>query len=184
MKLQPISVVFTAPEENVGQINNALAAGTVPVIALSSDSTKTLGQGHLALVDNKVDQASGTIQMKATFENKDNALVPGLSVATRLLVDTQKNVLVIANDAIQHGPNGLYAFVVGKDNKIEKRDIEVGDEGASQSIVRKGLASGDRVVTTGQYRLTEGALVIPRNANLSPSSSPDKEAANNTQKEP
>jgi membrane fusion protein, multidrug efflux system len=183
VKLQPISVVFTAPEENVGQINNALAAGTVPVIALSSDSTKTLGQGHLALVDNKVDQASGTIQMKATFENKDNALWPGLSVATRLLVDTQKNVLVIANDAIQHGPNGLYAFVVGKDNKVEKRDIEVGDEGASQSIVRKGLASGDRVVTTGQYRLTEGALVTPRNENPSPSPSPDKEAANKTQKE-
>jgi multidrug efflux system membrane fusion protein len=174
--------VFTAPEENVGQINKALAAGTVPVIALSSDSTKTLAQGRLALVDNKVDQASGTIQMKATFENKDNALWPGLSVATRLLIDTQRNVLVISNDAIQHGPNGLYSFVVGKDNKVEKSDIEVGDEGTSQSVVRKGLASGDRVVTTGQYRLTEGALVTPRNAN--PSSSPDKEAANTAQKEP
>ena len=182
VKLQPISVVFTAPEENVGQINKALAAGTVPVIALSSDSTKTLAQGRLALVDNKVDQASGTIQMKATFENKDNALWPGLSVATRLLIDTQRNVLVISNDALQHGPNGLYSFVVGKDNKVEKRDIEVGDEGTSQSVVRKGLASGDRVVTTGQYRLTEGALVTPRNAN--PSSSPDKEAANTAQKEP
>jgi len=182
VKLQPISVVFTAPEESVGQINKALAAGTVPAIALSSDSTKTLAQGHLALVDNKVDQASGTIQMKATFENKDNALWPGLSVATRLLIDTQRNVLVISNDAIQHGPNGLYSFVVGKDNKVEKRDIEVGDEGTSQSVVRKGLASGDRVVTTGQYRLTEGALVTPRNANPSPS--PDKEAANNAQKEP
>src|SRR6516165_31530 len=182
VKLQPISVVFTAPEENIGQINRALAAGNVPVVALSSDSTKTLAQGRLALVDNKVDQASGTIQKKATFENKDNALWPGLSVATRLLIDTQRNVLVISNDAIQHGPNGLYSFVVGKDNKVEKRDIEVGDEGTSQSVVRKGLASGDRVVTTGQYRLTEGALVTPRNAN--PSSSPDKEAANTAQKEP
>ena len=133
VKLQPISVVFTAPEENVGQINRALAAGTVPVIALSSDSTKTLGQGHLALVDNSVDQASGTIHMKATFQNKDDALWPGLSVATRLLVDTRKNVLVAPNDAIQHGPNGLFTFVVGKDNKVEKRDIEVGEEGVSQT---------------------------------------------------
>ena len=180
VKLQPISVVFTAPEENVGQINKALAAGTVPVIALSSDSTKTLGQGHLALVDNQVDQASGTIHMKATFQNKDDALWPGLSVATRLLVDTRKNVLVAPNDAIQRGPNGLYAFVVDKDNKVEKHDIEVGEEGASQTVVRKGLASGDRVVTSGQYRLTEGVLVKPRNANPSPS--PDKEAANNPQK--
>jgi multidrug efflux system membrane fusion protein len=180
VKLQPISVVFTAPEENVGQINKALAAGTVPVIALSSDSTKTLGQGHLALVDNQVDQASGTIHMKATFQNQDDALWPGLSVATRLLVDTRKNILVAPNDAIQHGPNGLYAFVVNKDNKVEKHDIEVGEEGASQTVVRKGLASGDRVVTSGQYRLTEGALVNPRNA--TPSPSPDKEAAN-TQKD-
>jgi len=182
VKLQPISVVFTAPEENVGQINKALAAGTVPVIALSSDSTKTLGEGHLALVDNQVDQTSGTIHMKATFQNKDDALWPGLSVATRLLVDTRKNLPVIANDAIQHGPNGLYTFVVGADNKVEKRDIEVGDEGTTQSVVRKGLASGDRVVTSGQYRLTEGALVTPRTANALPP--PDKEAANNSQKEP
>ena len=182
VKLQPISVVFTAPEENVGQINKALAAGTVPVIALSSDSTKTLGEGHLALVDNQVDQTSGTIHMKATFQNKDDALWPGLSVATRLLVDTRKNVPVIANDGIQHGPNGLYAFVVGADNKVEKRDIEVGDEGTTQSVVRKGLASGDRVVTSGQYRLTEGALVTPRTANALPP--PDKEAANSSQKEP
>ena len=181
VKLQPISVVFTAPEENIGQINRALAAGNVPVIALSSDGTKTLGQGHLALVDNQVDQASGTIRMKATFKNEDNALWPGLSVATRLLVDTRKNVLVIPNDAIQHGPNGLYAFVVGKDNKVDKHDIKVGDEGATESVVLEGLASGARVVTSGQYRLTEGAVVNPHKANTPPS--PDKEAANNPQKD-
>ena len=179
VKLQPISVVFTAPEENIGQINRALAAGNVPVIALSSDGTKTLGQGHLALVDNQVDQASGTIRMKATFKNEDNALWPGLSVATRLLVDTRKNVLVVPNDAIQHGPNGLYAFVVGKDNKVDKHDIKVGDEGATETV--EGLASGARVVTSGQYRLTEGAVVNPHKANTPPS--PDKEAANNPQKD-
>ena len=181
VKLQPISVVFTAPEENIGQINRALAAGNVPVIALSSDGTKILGQGHLALVDNQVDQASGTIRMKATFKNEDNALWPGLSVATRLLVDTRKNVLVVPNDAIQHGQNGLYAFVVGKDNKVDKHDIKVGDEGATQSVVLEGLASGARVVTSGQYRLTEGAVVHPHKANTPPS--PDKEAANNPQKD-
>ena len=181
VKLQPISVVFTAPEETIPEINRALAAGNVPVIALSSDGTKILGQGHLALVDNQVDQASGTIRMKATFKNEDNALWPGLSVATRLLVDTRKNVLVMPNDAIQHGPNGLYAFVVGKDNKVEKRDIKVGDEGAAQTVVLEGLAGGDRVVTSGQYRLTEGAVVNPHSATTSPPL--DKEAANNSQKD-
>jgi len=92
VKLQPISVVFTASEEEVPDINKALAAGTVPVNALSTDGTKTLSEGHLALVNNAVDQASGTIRMKATFENKDNVLWPGLSVSTRLLLDTLKQV--------------------------------------------------------------------------------------------
>jgi membrane fusion protein, multidrug efflux system len=180
VKLQPISVVFTTPEENIGQINSALAAGTVPVLALSSDGTKVLAKGHLALVDNQVDQASGTIRMKATFQNTDNALWPGLSVATRLLVDTKKSVLVAPNDAIQRGPNGLFAFVVGKDNKVATHDIKVGDEGAAQTVVLEGLANGDRVVTAGQYRLTEGAVVDPHTANTPPSV--DKQAANTPRK--
>jgi multidrug efflux system membrane fusion protein len=180
VKLQPISVVFTAPEENIGQINRALAAGSVPVIATSSDGTKVIAKGHLALVDNQVDQASGTIHMKATFQNADNALWPGLSVATRLLVDTRKNALVAPTDAIQHGPNGLYAFVVGKDNKVAAHDVKVGDEGAAQTVVLEGLANGDRVVTAGQYRLTEGAVVDPHNAGTPASA--DKQAANTPQK--
>jgi len=116
----------------------------------------------LALVNNQIDQASGTIQMKATFTNENNALWPGLSVATRLLINTRKNVVVTPNDAIQHGPNGLYAFVVGADNKVSVRNITVGDEGATQSVVTKGLAAGDRVVVAGQYRLTPGTLVDAR----------------------
>ena len=180
VKLQPISVVFTAPEENIGQINKALAAGTVPIIATSSDGTKVIAQGHLALVDNQVDQASGTIHMKATFQNADNALWPGLSVATRLLVDTRKNVLVAPTDAIQHGPNGLYVFVVGKDNKVAAHDVKVGDESAAQTVVLEGLANGDRVITAGQYRLTEGAIVDPHNAGTPASA--DKQAANTSQK--
>jgi multidrug efflux system membrane fusion protein len=183
VKLQPISVVFTAPEEEIGKINDALAAGTVPVMALSSDGTKVLAQGHLALVDNQVDQASGTIRMKATFQNTDNALWPGLSVATRLLVNTRKNVVVVPNDAIQHGPNGLYVFVVGNANKAEMRNIKVGNEGAAQTIVVEGLAAGERVVVAGQYRLTQGAAVDPHELKAPPSSA-DKEAQNSSLKVP
>jgi multidrug efflux system membrane fusion protein len=161
VKLQPISVVFTAPEENVPQINAALAAGAVPVTALSSDGLKTLSQGHLALVNNAVDQASGDIRMKATFQNDDNALWPGLSVATRLLVDTLKQVVVVPSDAVERGPNGLYAFVVGEDNKVDVRDIKVGQEGNGQSVVLEGLSAGQKVVTAGQYRVTPGAVVQP-----------------------
>ena len=180
VKLQPISVVFTAPEENVGRINAALAAGRVPVTALSSDGRRTLAQGHLALVNNTVDQASGTIKMKATFENKDNALWPGLSVMTQLLIDTQKNVVAVSNDAIQHGPNGLYVFVVGPGNKVEMRNVQVGNEGSSDTVVENGVTAGERVVVAGQYRLVPGALVAP-NAGKAPAKSP-REAANTRQR--
>jgi multidrug efflux system membrane fusion protein len=176
-------VVFTAPEEDVGAINNALAAGKVPVTALSSDGTKTLANGDLALVDNQVDQASGTIRMKATFQNKDNALWPGLSVATRLLVETKKNAVVVPNDAIQHGPNGLYAYVVGGDNKAELRDIKVGDEGATQTVALQGLNAGERVVVAGQYRLTKGAVVDPHETKA-PAAAAYHQAENTPQKAP
>jgi multidrug efflux system membrane fusion protein len=160
--------VFTAPEEQLQQINKALATGDVPVVALSSDGLRTLAQGHLALVNNQIDQASGTIQMKATFENSDNALWPGLSVATRLLVNTLKKVVVVPNDAIQHGPNGLYAFVVGDGNKVAVHNIKTGDEGDTATVVTQGVDAGDRVVVAGQYRLTPNAVVDPREAKTVP----------------
>jgi multidrug efflux system membrane fusion protein len=165
VKLQPISVVFTAPEEDVPEINKALAAGTVPMTALSSDGLKTLSQGHLALVNNAVDQASGTISMKATFANTDNVLWPGLSVSTRLLVETLKQVIVVPENAVQRGPNGLYAFVVGNDNKVALRDIKIGQEGNGLSVIAQGLSPGEKVVTAGQYRLQKGVLVDPTEAN-------------------
>jgi multidrug efflux system membrane fusion protein len=164
VQLQPISVVFTAPEEDVPQINKALAAGVTPVTALSSDGLKTLSQGHLSVVNAAIDPASGSIGMKATFENADGALWPGLSVSTRLLVDTLKQVTVIPDGAVQRGPNGLYAFVVGGDNKVETRPITVGQEGDGQSVVLTGLTAGETVVTAGQYRLVQGSLVQPNAA--------------------
>jgi membrane fusion protein, multidrug efflux system len=159
VQLQPISVVFTAPEEDVPEINVALAAGAVPVTALSSDGQKTIAQGHLAVVNDAIDQASGAIQMKATFKNTDNALWPGLSVTTRLLVDTLKQVIVVPDGAVERGPNGLYAYVVGSDNKVQARDITVSHEGDGQSVVAKGLSPGENLVTAGQYRLQQGSLV-------------------------
>ena len=177
VQLQPIAVVFTAPEENVPQINKALEEGTVvPVEALSSDGLRTLAEGELARVNNEVDQASGTIRMKATFQNKDNVLWPGLSVSTRLLVDTLKDVIVIPDNAVQRGPNGLYAFVVGDDNKVAGQAIKVSQSGDGESVVEQGLTPGQRVVVAGQYRLQTGSVVQPTEA--PPSSAPGKEAEN------
>ena len=106
VQLQPISVVLTAPEEQVVAINKALAGGDVQVIAQTSDGTKTLSTGKLALVNNEVDQAAGTIRMKARFENKDYALWPGLSVSTMLLVETLKGVTVVPRMPSSMGRTG------------------------------------------------------------------------------
>jgi multidrug efflux system membrane fusion protein len=183
VQLQPISVVFTAPEEDVPRINKALAAGPVPVTALSSDGSRTLSHGKLALIDNTVDQASGTIRMKATFENKDNVLWPGLSVSTRLLVETLKQVVVVPNDAVERGPNGLYAFVIDDANKVQMHDIKVSEAGTDQSVVTLGLSAGQKVVVAGQYRLQEGSTVAPNEATTSAPAS-TKEAQNAPAKAP
>lgn len=159
VKLQPISVVFTAPEEQVQRINDALAAREVPVVALSSDGRRELGRGHLALVNNEVDQAAGTIRMKATFANQDNKLWPGLSVKTRLLVETRKDVAVVPSAAVQRGPKGLYVFLVGVDRKVSAQPVAVDHESDGRSLVTEGLRAGQVVVVAGQYRLQPGSLV-------------------------
>jgi multidrug efflux system membrane fusion protein len=149
------------------------------VEALSSDGLRTLAQGQLARVNNEVDRASGTIRMKAIFENKDNVLWPGLSVATRLLVNTLKDATVIPDNAVQRGPNGLYAFVVGDDNKVAVQAIKVSQSGDGESVIDQGLTPGQRVVVAGQYRLEIGSLVQPAET---PSSAPGKETENSSPK--
>ena len=162
VQLQPISVVFTAPEEEIPRINKALAEGDVPVKALSSDGLRTLAEGRLALVNNEVDQGTGTISMKATFANDDNVLWPGLSVATRVLVNTLKQVVVVPDDAVQRGPNGLYVFVVGDDNKVSLQPVSVSHSDGGQSVVEHSLTPGQRIVVAGQYRLQAGSVVLAR----------------------
>jgi multidrug efflux system membrane fusion protein len=178
VRLQPISVVFTAPQEAVPDITGALAADTVSVEALSSDGAKTLAKGHLALLNNEVDQANGMIRMKARYDNTDNALWPGLSVLTRLLVRTTKDATIVPQDAIQHGPDGLFAYVVGQDNKVHVQKIKVADQSKSAAVVTEGLSGGEEVVTAGQYRLQDGVLVQAKDAESTPprSQSPASQA--------
>ncbi len=171
-KLQPISVVFTAPEQSIPAINKAFAAGNVPVTALTSDGLAILGQGRLAVVNNEVAGISGTISMKASFANTDNALWPGLAVSTRLLVDTLKQAVVMPDGAIQHGPDGLYAYVVGAGNKVAMKPITVGPEGGGNAVVLSGLSPGETVVTAGQYRLVAGSVVQPGAASAPPAKAP------------
>src|SRR5262245_32716199 len=124
-QLEPISVVFTAPEQQLPAISEALKSGALPVSAYTSDGRKKLGDGTLKLLDNQVDVASGTIRLKASFDNKDGALWPGLSVTTRLLVKTVMDSVVVSDEAVQRGPNGLYVYVVTPNLKAEMRKVQV-----------------------------------------------------------
>lgn len=159
VQLQPISVVLTAPEEKIPEINAALTAGVVPVDAFSSDGLKTLAHGHLALIDNLVSAATGTIGMKATFQNDDQALYPGLSVSARTLIETLKQVVVVPAGVVQHGPDGLFAFVVGGDDTVSVRPIKVSYTGVGEAVVSDGLSEGQKVVVDGQYRLVAGSKI-------------------------
>jgi multidrug efflux system membrane fusion protein len=158
-QLQPIAVQFTEPEEQLQSIAKAYEAGEVPVEALTSDGTKTLSQGRLAIMDNSVSQATGTISLKARFDNKDNALWPGLSVTTRMLIDTVKQVIVVPQDGVQHGPSGLFAYVIGSNGKVGVRPIKVSQSGDAKAVVSDGLNVGDKIVVAGQSRLFDGAMV-------------------------
>ncbi|MDI3564045.1 efflux RND transporter periplasmic adaptor subunit [Bradyrhizobium sp. Arg816] len=158
-QLQPIAVQFTEPEEQLQAIAKAYEAGEVPADALTSDGTRTLSQGRLVVMDNSVNQATGTISLKARFDNKDNALWPGLSVTTRMLIGTLKQVIVVPQDGVQHGPSGLFAYVIGDNGKVSARPIKVSQSGDANAVVSEGLNVGDRIVVAGQSRLFDGALV-------------------------
>lgn len=157
-QIEPMSVVFTAPEEKVGDIRQALAAGRVPVAAYATDGRRKISEGFLELINNQVDAASGTIRLKATFDNKDHALWPGLSVSTRMRVSTIADALTVPDDAVQHGPNGLFAYVVDEGGKAQMQAVTVVGSAEGRSAI-EGLKPGQKVITAGQYRVQPGGAV-------------------------
>jgi membrane fusion protein, multidrug efflux system len=158
-QVQPISVVFTLPEEDLGTVGGALALGPVQVTTLSRDGDAMLDQGTLALIDNQIDQTTGTARLKATFPNTRNTLWPGQFVNARVLVRTERNVLTLPSSAVQLGPNGPFTYVVKGDSTVEVRPLELGPESGGLTVIRKGIALNERVVTSNQYRLQAGVHV-------------------------
>src|ERR1700756_1393976 len=158
-QIEPITVIFTAPEEQLPYISEGQKAGALKVIAITTDGKKPLADGKLDVINNQVDTTSGTIRLKAVFDNKDHALRPGESVSTRLLVRTLKDATVVPDDAVQHGTNGLYAYAVGADNKAELRKVKVSQSIDGRTVVDEGLKPGERVITGGQFKVQPGSLV-------------------------
>jgi multidrug efflux system membrane fusion protein len=162
-QLQPISVIFTLPESDLASVQSALTSGPVRIFAMDRDSDRQLAEGTLAVLDNQINQTTGTIRIKGTFPNKDGALWPGEFLNIRLLARTAPNVVTVPSSALQRGPNGYYAYVVKPDSTVETRPLKMGQISDGVAIVDDGTAAGEQVVTAGQYRLQPGARVAANN---------------------
>src|SRR3984885_9264905 len=144
-QLQPISVLFTLPEDDFGVVNREMAAGSLRVAASSRADNKVLAQGTVLLINNQIDQTTGTIQLKATFPNTDHALWPGQFIDAALLVETRHNAITVPSAAVQLGPQGVYAYVVQAGNKIQMVPIKVSpaNGGGPVAVIESGLSAGD-----------------------------------------
>ena len=157
-QLQPIAVIFAEPQEYVSRINEELASGQ-PQVTVSDADGRKLATGRLAISDNQVDLPTGTIRLKAEFDNKDNALWPGLAVTTGLQLGIDKGVLIVPEEVVQHGEKGLYVFVVDDQNRAQVRQVKVAHQNTTSAVISDGLKEGDRVVTSGQFLLQPGSIV-------------------------
>jgi multidrug efflux system membrane fusion protein len=158
-QIQPIAVMFTLPEDQVPQMTEALDHGQVSVVALARDDGAVLDSGTVALLDNQIDQTTGTIRVKATFPNAHQRLWPGEFVTARVLVNVHKQALTIPAAALQRGPDGMFAYVVQPDSTVAVRALKVTLLDENTVIIDSGLAAGERVVTSNLYRLQPGTSV-------------------------
>lgn len=162
--LRPINVQFTLPQQSLRAVTEAMAAGTVEVVALPQANTptaerETLDRGQLTVLDNQVDPATGTIRMKATFANERLQLWPGAFVTVRLRARVWKDATTVPPVAVQRGPRGAFVFVVGDDLKASRRPVTVGHEDLTVAVIADGIQPGERVVIDGASRLSDGTKV-------------------------
>ncbi|HYL71669.1 MAG TPA: efflux RND transporter periplasmic adaptor subunit [Candidatus Dormibacteraeota bacterium] len=158
-QLEPISIIFTLPEEAVGQLSAALHRGAVTATALSRDDKEELDQGTVELIDNQIDQTTGTIRVKAILPNRQRRLWPGQFVNVRVMTEVQRQVLTMPASALQRGPEGTFTYVVQPDSTIRVALISTGGQSGDMVVVEKGLEAGARVVASNQYRLQPGSLI-------------------------
>ena len=166
-QIQPISVFFNVPQQELPRINKASLLGQLDVQATDSNGKDTVDRGALAAVNNTIDASTGTVKLRANFPNKQLQLWPGIFVNVRLRVETLKNAIVIPVAALQRGPKGAFVFTVAGDT-AKMTDVAAGQQDDTQAVIETGLKAGDQVITSGFQKLTDGAKI---------SASPDKSAA-------
>jgi multidrug efflux system membrane fusion protein len=158
-QIRPISVFFSLPQQEVAALNRGMAEGALPVQAMASDGKTPVDSGRVQVIDNQVDQTTGTVRIKAEFPNSDYQLWPGQFVNVRLLIDTRRQVVVVPTAAVQRGPTGTFAFVIQEDSTVKVRPITVAQQDDVRAVIGRGLEAGERVVTTGFARLADGTPV-------------------------
>jgi multidrug efflux system membrane fusion protein len=158
-QISPVFVTFGVPERYLGRISGQNAQHKLVVEASVGKDFKDAVRGTLTVIDNTVDPVTGTIRLKAVFDNKDGRLWPGQFVNYSLTLQTEK-AIVIPSEAIQVGQNGSFVYVVKADQSVEPRPVVVGQIAGGNVIVEKGLAIGESVVTDGQSRLFPGAKIV------------------------
>ncbi|MGG8022645.1 MdtA/MuxA family multidrug efflux RND transporter periplasmic adaptor subunit [Klebsiella aerogenes] len=156
----PIDLVFTLPESDIATVVQAQKAGkTLAVEAWDRTNKQKISTGSLLSLDNQIDATTGTIKLKARFNNLDDALFPNQFVNARMLVDTEQDAVVIPTAALQMGNEGHFVWVLNSENKVSKHTVTPGIQDSQKVVINAGLSAGDRVVTDGIDRLTEGAKV-------------------------
>jgi multidrug efflux system membrane fusion protein len=158
-QLKPIFVTFTVPQDALDQIRENQAKAPLNVVAYASDNKTILATGKLTLINNQVDTTTGTVQLKATFENTDERLWPGEFINTRLIVTVKKDAVTVPSQAIMQGPAGAYAYILKSDDTVDRQDVQIGLTQDGIATIDKGLSAGQTVVVEGQYRLTNGSKV-------------------------
>ena len=158
-QMAPIYVTFSVPEQVLPRVKEYMAKEPLAAEAIPNDNGHAPASGVLTFVDNAIDQTTGTIALKATFDNRDSALWPGQFLNVRLTLTTEKGAVVAPSAAVQTGQSGQYVFVVRDDMTAEMRAVEVRRTRGEESVIGSGLKPGERVVTDGQLRLAPGARV-------------------------
>jgi multidrug efflux system membrane fusion protein len=164
-QLEPITVLFTLPEDNLPSVVQHMRNGSLQVEAYSRDDQSKLATGTLLTIDNEIDQTTGTARLKAVFDNKNAALWPNQFVNVHLLLEVRKNSTVVPSAAIQRGPQGSYVFVVKPDQTVEVRQVAVAITQDNLAAIASGLSPNEVVVTDGQDKLQAGTKVETRTGN-------------------
>lgn len=159
-QMQPISVIFTLPQDHLPEVSDQLRAGNpLQVEAWNSSNTQKIATGSVSSLDSQIDTATGTVRLRAIFPNEDEHLFPNQFVNARLLVTTLHDAIIVPSNALQTGPNGQFVYVVKTDNTVDVRNVKPGITDGTRTVVTEGLNPGDRVVTDGTDHLRAGAEV-------------------------